>query len=396
MAAVEAPAREETAAAPLRVGLNLIPIGRRAGGVGSYAAELTAALAVREDVELHLFLSRDTPRTQVPGSSARPLRVTRLPVRAAGARLHLAGQFGAIPALSLLRRLDIVHSPANVGPVRVPGVASVITVHDTIWAKATEDWDSPSAVGSMSRLARLTVARAERLLTGSADAARDIRDLFELPADRIDVARCGVRVDPAAPATGEDELRKRLGLGDSPVVLCVAQKRPYKNQELLVRALADERLGDVRIVLPGSPTSYEQRLRELAAELGVSARVHLPGWIDDADLEGFYRLARCVALPSRLEGFGLPVLEAMARGVPVACSNRTAFPEVAGDAALLFDPDDVGAAADSIARLLEDGDLRDQLIARGRERAAAFTWEATAEATVASYRRALADRRRST
>jgi glycosyltransferase involved in cell wall biosynthesis len=375
---------------PLRVGINLVPIGRRAGGVGSYARELTAALAARDDVELHLFVSRDAPPTLVPASAARALRVTRLPVQLSGPPLHLAAQFGAVPALALVRRLDLVHSPANAGPVRIPGVASVITLHDTTWARAGDDWGSPAAVRSMYRVALPTARRASRVIVGSAHTARDVHDLFGLRPDRIDVAHHGVRVDPEALATSEAELRGRLGLGSDPVVLCVAQKRPYKNQEALVRALADERLAGVRLVLPGAPTPYERQLAELAAKLGVADRLQMPGWLEDADLEGLYRLATCFALASRLEGFGLPVLEAMARGVPVACSNRTALPEVAGDAALLFDPDEPDALVAALDRLLRDADLRTELAARGSVRAAQFTWAAAAEATIASYRRALA------
>ena len=375
--------------APLRVGLNLVPIGERPGGVGRYAMELTRALAAREDIELHLFVSRDAPRGLIPRRGVVAPRVTRLPVRLSGMPFHLAAQFGAIPALALLRRLDVLHSPANAGPVRVPGVASVVTFHDTIWARAPEQWGTPSAVRSMYRVALPSARHADRVIAGSADARRDLCELFGLARERIDVAHHGVRVDPAAPATDESALRSRLGLSADPVVLCVAQKRAYKNQEALVNALADERLTGVRLVMPGSPTAYEQRLRELAAELGVAGRVHLPGWLEDADLEGLYGLATCVALPSRLEGFGLPVLEAMARGVPVACSDRTALPEVAGDAALLFDPDDPEAVASALDRLMHDPQLREKLAGRGRERAAQFTWDAAADATVASYVRAL-------
>jgi glycosyltransferase involved in cell wall biosynthesis len=374
----------------LRVGLNLVPIGERAGGVGSYAAELTAALAARDDVEVHVFVGRDTPDTIVP----RGIRAsTKLPVRLSGPPLHLAAQFAAIPGIALLRRLDVVHSPANAGPVRIPGVASVVTLHDTIWARAPADWGSASAVRSMYRVALPTARRADRVIAVSGHAAADLRALFGLPADRIDVIHHGVRVDPSAPATDERELRARLGLEDAPVVLCVAQKRPYKNQEVLVRALADERLAMARLVLPGAPTPYESRLRELAEELGVGDRLHLPDWLPDSDLEGLYRLAACCAIPSRLEGFGLPVLEAMARAVPVACSDRTALPEVAGEAALLFDPDEPAAVVDALARLLGDPELRRALSALGLARAARFTWAAAADATVASYRSAVAQRR---
>jgi glycosyltransferase involved in cell wall biosynthesis len=373
--------------ARLRVGLNLVPIEEGGGGIARYSVELASALATRDDVELHMFIGRNAPMALRDGLGG--ARTMRLPVQVGSPPFHLAAQLGVLPPLALARRLDVVHSPANGGPVRFPGVKWVVTMHDTIWLRAPEQWSTPAAVRAMHRFAIPTVKRADRVITDSEDAAHDLNQLLGIPADRIDAIHLGVRVDLSAPATPEPELRARLDLGDGPVVLCVAQKRPYKNQETLVRALADDRLAAAQLVLPGAPTDYEQRLRTLAHELGVEARVHLPAWLEDPDLEGLYRLARCVALPSRLEGFGLPVLEAMARGVPVACSDRTALPEVAGEAALLFDPDDGDAVTAAVGRLVADESLRSDLAARGRERVKRFTWEATAEATVESYRRTL-------
>ncbi len=118
----------------------------------------------------------------------------------------------------------------------------------------------------------------------------------------------------------------------------------------------------------------------------------LPGWISAEELEGLWALAEAFVFPSLYEGFGLPVLEAMARGVPVACSNASSLPEVAGDAAMLFDPHDAVAIAGALRQLLEDEALCDRLRARGVERAAQFTWERTARATLQSYERALTGR----
>ena len=112
---------------------------------------------------------------------------------------------------------------------------------------------------------------------------------------------------------------------------------------------------------------------------GAEERVRLIGWLGDAELEGFYEAATCLAFPSLAEGFGLPVLEAMACGLPVACSNATSLPEVAGAAALYFDPLEVPAMTGAIERLLGDADLRERLAAAGREQAARFTWRGTAE-----------------
>jgi glycosyltransferase involved in cell wall biosynthesis len=374
---------------PLRIGLNLVPIEEGGGGIARYSVELAAALARRDDVELHLFTGLNAPRPLRSADWLDAVRLTRLPVRVGSPPLHLVAQLGVLPPVALARRLDLVHSPANGGPVKVPGVKWMVTLHDTIWLRAPEQWSTPQHVRAMHRFAIPTVKRADRVITDSEDAARDLHDLLGIPTERIDPIHLGVRLDPSAAATPEPELRGRLGLHADPVILCVAQKRPYKNQEALVRALADERLPSARLVLPGAPTAYEEELRALAVELGVEERVHLPAWLQEADLEGLYRLARCVALPSRLEGFGLPVLEAMVRGVPVACSDRTALREVSGDAALQFDPDDGEAVTAAVARLVTDESLRRELAARGRERAARFTWEATAEATVASYRRTL-------
>jgi glycosyltransferase involved in cell wall biosynthesis len=175
------------------------------------------------------------------------------------------------------------------------------------------------------------------------------------------------------------------------VVLSIAQKRPYKGLADLVRALPGL-AGDVVLVLPGAPTPHEGELRELAASLGVADRVRFPPWISDADLEGLYALAACFALASRYEGFGLPVLEAMARGVPVVCSDRGALPEVAGDAALVVDPDDHEALTAALSGVLGDSALAADLAKRGRARAARFNWLRTAELTLTAYERAASER----
>jgi glycosyltransferase involved in cell wall biosynthesis len=121
----------------------------------------------------------------------------------------------------------------------------------------------------------------------------------------------------------------------------------------------------------------------------VLDRVRFLGWVGDDELDGLYGLAACFALASRIEGFGLPVLEAMSRGVPVACADRGALAEVAGDAALLFDPDDERTVTAALRTLLHDEARAGELVRRGHERARTFTWERTAQLTLTSYERAL-------
>ena len=170
----------------------------------------------------------------------------------------------------------------------------------------------------------------------------------------------------------------------------MSAKRPHKNLERLfeaVAAIAPERRPVV--VIPGYPTPYEAQLRERGRELGVLDDVRLLDWVSGPELEGLYALADVFVFPSLHEGFGLPVLEAMRRGVPVACSDRSSLPEVAGDAALLFDPGDARAITAAIERVLGDRAEAARLRAAGIARAALFTWAATARGTVASYERAL-------
>jgi glycosyltransferase involved in cell wall biosynthesis len=233
-------------------------------------------------------------------------------------------------------------------------------------------------------------------------AMADVRSEGRLDAARLSTSRsvdmryAGQAYDvsvpvPAGPVTPAADLRERLELGGRPVVLCLSAKRPHKNLVGLLDALAimpAERRPVA--VLPGYATPHEAELRAHAAAVGVAGDVRWLGWLDEPDVEGLFALAGAVVFPSFYEGFGLPVLEAMARGVPVACSDRASLPEVAGGAALLFDPGYPAQIAAAIERLLRDPGEAERLRTAGRARAARFTWTRTADLTLASYERALA------
>ena len=146
---------------------------------------------------------------------------------------------------------------------------------------------------------------------------------------------------------------------------------------------------DARLVLPGRPTAHEEELRAVAAARGVRDAVDFPSFVSPEDLEGLYEAAACFAFPSFVEGFGLPILEAMRRGLPVACASASAPAEVAGEAALFFDPNRPQEAADAVVTLLRDPKRAEELAARGRGRAAEYSWRRTAERTLESWDRAL-------
>ena len=288
----------------------------------------------------------------------------------------------ALPRLARSRGWDVLHSLSNRGPRR-PGVPAVVTIHDVIFFEH-RTMGLVSTYG-MRWAVRAAVAGARELIAVSEAAADEIAATPGVDRDRITAIPHGAG-RPAVQAAPLEEVRRRYGLGeDACYVLCVAAKRPHKNQALLVRAMP-ELAGDVELLLVGHDEGYGSELEAVARAARVEGRVRLLEHVPDRDLEAIWALAGCAAFPTRAEGFGLPVIEAMQRGVPVACSDIPVLREVGGSVPHYFDPDDAGSAARAIAAALAASGAGEA----GRERAALFSWERAARATFAVYERALA------
>jgi glycosyltransferase involved in cell wall biosynthesis len=266
----------------------------------------------------------------------------------------------------------------------------VVTIHDVIYRihPDAHGWRSLA----LRALIPLAARRSDRIIAPSHTTERDLVRLLHVPPEKVDVVPNGIGMPPAAKWPPEEDVHRRYGLGaGGPLLLTVSLKRPNKNLERLLDALAlvpAERRP--LLVLAGHATPYQARLEARAAQLGVSAHTRFLDWVPSEDLEALYRAATAFVFPSLYEGFGLPVLEAMTRGVPVACSNRGALAEVADDAALLFDPEEPRSIADAIERLLADASERERLGDAGRTNAARFSWSATAAKTISTYEAALA------
>jgi glycosyltransferase involved in cell wall biosynthesis len=372
---------------PRTIGINALFLEPRMGGLDTYVRALVPELVrLAPEVSFTVFCSPGG-RAYLEGEGwdeqvelVTPPLIGRRGFKAVG-ELTLLGAIAG-------RRVELLHSVALTAPLRTAAV-NVVTLADVTWLVAPDPGDSGTI-----RIWRLLVPpvarRADRVLALSEAGAEHVVEYLHVPRERIDAiplaAGTSARKEPAP----EPELRARLGLGSGPVVLTVSAKRVHKNLIRLIRAMAFvvECHPDAVLVLPGNPTPHERELREAAAELGLEGNVVFPEYVSAEDLEGLYALAACFVFASVNEGFGIPILEAMARGVPVACSNASALPEVAGDAARYFDPFDVMDMGDALLELLDDRDLARRLIERGRVREATFTWEATARMTLESYERA--------
>ena len=372
----------------MHIGLNLIYlVPGETGGPEIYARELIPALvAAAPDVRFTAFINREAAASGGPWIDE--MEHVEMPLRAANRVNWVRGEQVMLPRWARRHGVDLVHSLANTGPVW-GRFARVTTVHDLLYLMVPEAHFGIRGLG-MRVLVPAAARRSDRVIAISNSTRDDVVDHLHVPAERIDVLPQGIGVTASEHPLSEDRLRERLGLGDRRVLLSVSTKRAHKNLGRLLEA--HSRIPPTErplLVLPGYSTPHEQELRERARELGIESDVLFVGWLAAEELDGLYATAECFVFASRYEGFGMTVLEAMARGVPVACSRASAIPEVAGDAALLFDPDSTEEIAGAIRSMLADERLRARLAAAGRRRAAEFSWERTARGTVETYRRAL-------
>jgi glycosyltransferase involved in cell wall biosynthesis len=376
-----------------RVGINAVFLRPRMGGLETYVRSLVPELVrLRPEVRFLLFLNQEGSEYLAGEPWLEEVDVVTHPLL--GRRwLTALSELTLLGELAGRRRLDLVHSVAMIGPLRLRP-AHVVLVGDLIWLHDPES-TGPVTATLWKTVVPLVARRADRLLTFSEATRDDLVQQLGLAREKIDVVPLGHGTGELAEPTPEDELRRRVGLGEDKVVLSVSAKRTHKNLRRLVRAFARVRecVPGTVLVLPGNPTRHEEELKAEAAALGLADAVRFLDYVGAADLEGLYRISSVFVFPSLLEGFGLPILEAMRRGIPVVSSNASSLPEVGGEAVRYFDPLDVDAMAAALTAVLTDEELARSLVEAGRGRAASFTWERAAEETLDSYERALRERR---
>jgi glycosyltransferase involved in cell wall biosynthesis len=352
-------------------------------GIGSYLQGLLDELVV---------LAEESDVVVLVGAESRSL-LPRLPERWKLVEVEAPGYSAweqvAMPAAALRAGVNVLHVPHYVIPLLYPG-RIIVTIHDIIHVLFPEFLRHSLGFAYARLLIRAAVRRSSRVVTVSQTTADDLRRLFGANEARLRVIPNGIHAEFFTPGeAGADEaVRERLGV-HRPYFLHVGNHKPHKNVESVLKAYQMLVRGGFAqtpaLVLAGGFAPGGELARH-AAGMGLADRVHCVGHLERRELAALFRGASVFVYPTLYEGFGLPVLEAMACGVPVVAGDVAAIREVAGDGVLRVNPRDVVELAAALRRLVEQPDLCGQLRARGREAAARYRWRQAAEATLAEYR----------
>lgn len=378
---------------PLRVGYSLATLAPGfVGGTESYARGVLAGLAEMDPatVQVRVAANPAAAATLRAGGNIEVVRTAgrfeRGQLQRLGAMLRLRADASRLQA-RIARDLDVMHYAVTVPLPHVRGMPTVLTLQDVQHREHPEWMSAPERI--YRRLAYdMAAQRATRVITATEHARGQIIRHLGIVPERIDVIAHGISHERFAPApvATDDATLAGFALPER-FVFFPANLWPHKNHDRLLEALARTADPALALVLTGQDYGRLDELMERARALGARSRVTHLGHVPGAALPALYRRARGVVFPSLFEGFGIPLIEAMACGCPVAASDRSAMPEVVRGAGLLFDPDDPASIAQALDALDED-EQRERLVATGLARAAEFTWARCAAAHLATYRAA--------
>jgi glycosyltransferase involved in cell wall biosynthesis len=373
----------------MRLGFDLRPFLREETGVGTYLRNLLFHLAKIDATNEYFLLSSSWkdrfPAEKIPPFTRMKFRDLRIPVRLLNALWRKQRR----PPLDVFfrTRLDLTHSAT---PLILPTRGKkIITVHDLFFM------DFPEMAGEEAgrmffRLAAASFRNADGIFTSSRFTSIELIARFALEEEKVKVVYPGLerRFLEEVPAAELKATRKRCNLPPA-FLLFVGAQVPRKNLVRFLEALKIVHLHGIQIplVLVGPEGEDTEAIRLQAEKLGLGHWIVMPGYLDEEDVRHAYRLANAFVLPSLCEGFGLPLIEAMASGLPVAASQTSSIPEVCRDAAVYFHPESPESMAEKVVSVIEDGELRKRLIARGKERARDFSWEKAAAETLQFYER---------
>jgi glycosyltransferase involved in cell wall biosynthesis len=285
----------------------------------------------------------------------------------------------------VIGHVDLFHGPDFVLPPLHPSTRAIVTVHDLSFLYYPHCFE-PALLRYLNSAVPRSTARANWVLADSESTRRDAIERLGVPEQQTSVLYPGVepRFQPIQDSAVLNHVQAKYNLPDC-FILSVGTVQPRKNYVRLVEAFTQLDLEDMDLVIAGGKGWLYQDLLDQIGKLNLQERVHLTGYVDDADLPAIYNLAQVVAQPSLYEGFGIPIVEAMACGIPVVAADNSSLPEAAGEAGLLVDALDSESLADALSRALTDSELRQKMVERGLAQAKKFTWQQAAETLSATY-----------
>lgn len=378
----------------LTIGIDYTPAYEQGGGIGRYVRDLVAALSrIDQQTTYRLFVAGAKPSALPPSPAPnfhwRPTAISPRWLARLWHRAHLP-----VPIETFTGNVHLYHATDFVLPPVRKKTLTLLTVHDLSFVRVPEA-ASPNLKAYLDRVVPQSVKRADHVLADSAATKRDLVELYKLPEEKITVLLSGVdaRFKPAEEAR-QSAVREKYAIGTRPFIFSVGTVQPRKNYSRLIQALARLRTEhyDLQLVIAGGRGWLEDPIYETIRETRMEEHVRFIGFADEADLNALYSASACFAFPSLYEGFGLPVLEAMACGTPVVTSNVSSLPEVAGEAAVTVDPYDVEAIAGAIKRFVDDTAFYNRAVDEGFQHAQQFTWENSAKHLYAVYTRMLGDK----
>ncbi len=357
-------------------------------GIGTYIRNLVGALAELDAENRYLLLTSREGRDSFSDLPA------NFEVVVERSRVYSLAELATLSWKLFRLRLDLYHSTHYVLPAVVP-CKVVATIHDIIHLLYPDFLPSRLAFLYAQRMIRHTLARGDRIITVSQNTKHDLMDYFQLDGKKIEVVYNGVEevFRQSLPTAEVDRRLERLGLTRG-YALFVGNPKPHKNLDNVVKAYAHARSlrsFTAPLVCVGGRQGMEFKIRQRAEQLGLGDSVVLLGEVGQDQLPALYQGADLFLYPTLYEGFGLPVVEAMASGVAVITSNTSALKEIAEGYAYLVDPLDVAGMGEAIALCMTDPERREALAGLGRRRAEAFQWRSAAAATLAVYRQALGE-----
>ncbi|MDD5489196.1 MAG: glycosyltransferase family 1 protein [Candidatus Moranbacteria bacterium] len=373
----------------MKVGIDIRLIGKNQTGSEVYFFNLAKNLAtIDRENEYYFYTDRDPEKDHVLKEEVRKLKLgDNIKIVYIKSPNRFWWNFWALRNHLKKNPVDVFHTQ-YIAPFWLPkNIKLVLTVHDVSF-NFFPQYIKRSDLFFLKTLLPRSIRRADKIITVSESERKNILDFYKIPPEKIEFTYNGVDFEKFSQNCSPEEIKKihtKYQIPDTRYALYIGTLQPRKNIPVIIEAM--KTLG-IKLVLAGNRNAhnFDKKIDEAIEKNNLKDKVIFPGWIGEDDKSALLQSAECFVFPSLYEGFGIPVIEAMAAGTPVACSNIPVLREIGGDAALFCDPKNSHEFAENISKILDDENLRKNLIKIGQETAQKFTWRKTAEKTLEIYK----------